>query len=551
MKKCLLVGPRFSEFSYWNYVDVCHLLDARYPAAPLGLVTLAALLPRDWDIRLLDCNAQELDLALFDWADIVMAGGMIPQQRALLALIELAHGRGKPIALGGPDPTSQPDVYGAADYLVLDEAEMTIPLFLADLAAGATHGVYRSAEKPDLSLTPAPRYDLLDLSNYLHVGVQFSRGCPFDCEFCDIIELYGRRPRTKGTEQVLKELDVLYGKGYRGHVDFVDDNFIGNKRNVKRFLPELAKWSREHDHPFYFSTEASLDLADDLELLGMMQAADFRYVFIGIETPEKDLLLLTQKKQNTRHPLGERIARIYQHGMIITAGFIVGFDTEKRSIADAMVNCIEETSIAMAMVGLLAALPNTQLTRRLAKEGRMLKDYSVMKPEDVDQATSGLNFVTSRPRVEILEDYASILSRVYAPKPYFRRVLATANRLGPGREFRWSLRAQAHVLRLLWRVSRRLGFNRETALPYWRTLFRVLSLRPRAMEGAGALMAMYIHFRKQTAFVLKGLAQKIERLRREGEDLPAVPCGTRPADQRLALVPSGAGLLEASRGRMT
>src|SRR3990170_5244122 len=271
MTKCLLVSPRFPDFSYWNYREVCELFGARYPSAPLGLVMAAALLPREWEIRLLDLNVREMDTALIDWADIVMAGGMIPQQRTLLSLIELCHARGRRIAVGGQDPTSQPEVYGTADYLVLDEGEMTIPTFLADLSAGATRGTYRSETKPDITQSPTPRFDLLELTKYLHVGVQFSRGCPFTCEFCDIIELYGRTPRTKTSPQVLRELECLRRLGYTGHVDFVDDNFIGHKKSVMAFLPDLLTWSREHGFPFYLSTEATVNLADDPTLLAMME----------------------------------------------------------------------------------------------------------------------------------------------------------------------------------------------------------------------------------------------------------------------------------------
>ena len=519
MNKCLLVSPQFSEYSYWNYREVCELFGARYPAAPLGLVTVAALLPQEWEIRLLDLNVREMDTALIDWADIVMAGGMISQQRSLLSLVELCHGRGKRIAVGGQDPTSQPDVYAAADFLVLDEGEMTVPEFLADLEAGATRGTYRSKEKPDVTQSPVPRFDLLDLTKYLHVGVQFSRGCPFNCEFCDIIELYGRKPRTKNPQQVLRELERLHRLGYRGHVDFVDDNFIGNKKNVMAFLPELLRWSRECGFPFYFSTEATINLADDPKLLAMMEAVDFRYVFVGIETPDKDLLLRTQKKQNIRHPIGDSVHRLYRHGMVVTAGFIVGFDGETRSAAESLVTCVEATGISMAMVGLLTALPNTQLTRRLAREGRLPDDYSLQRPGDVDQATSGLNFTPSRPRVEILEDYASIVRRLYSPKSYFDRVLRVAGLLRRRPKQLGSTRGRSKELAALGAVIWRLGFGRETAWYFWRNLLRILGTRPKNFEAAVHLMALFLHFRKQTLFVLDGLGRKIAQLRAEPEEM--------------------------------
>jgi radical SAM superfamily enzyme YgiQ (UPF0313 family) len=506
---CLLVAPRFSEFSYWNYREVCELFDARYPAAPLGLVTVAALLPREWDIRLLDLNVREMDTTLLEWADLVMAGGMLPQQRTLLALIDLCHAHGKRIAVGGQDPTSQPEIYGAADYLVLDEGEITVPMFLADLAAGATRGTYRATAKPDVSLSPTPRFDLLELDKYLHIGVQFSRGCPFNCEFCDIIELYGRTPRTKTPAQVLRELECLRALGYKGHVDFVDDNFIGNKKSVMAFLPELLAWSRARGFPFYFSTEASLNVADDPKLLAMMESVDFRYVFVGIETPDKELLVRTQKKQNTRNPIAEAVHRLHAHGMVVTAGFILGFDGESDAAAPSIVDCVQAAGIPMAMVGLLTALPNTQLTRRLAREGRLADGYARMLPEDVDQATTGLNFTPSRPRAEILRDFASVLRRLYAPRPYFDRVRDVAARLRRRPKQLGTTRGRKRELRALAVVVWRLGFARATAWYFWRNVVLVLATRPGNFEAAVHLMALFIHFDRHTAFVLDGLDRRL------------------------------------------
>ncbi|HSB71481.1 MAG TPA: B12-binding domain-containing radical SAM protein [Candidatus Methylomirabilis sp.] len=518
MMKCLLISPRFPDLSYWNYREVCELFGACYPAAPLGLATAAALLPREWDIRLLDLNVREMDTALLDWADIVMAGGMIPQQRSLTSLIDLCHDRGKRIAVGGQDPTSQPDIYATADYLVLDEGEMTIPKFLADLDAGARQGVYRSAEKPDVTQSPTPRFDLLELGKYLHVGIQFSRGCPLNCEFCDIIELYGRKSRTKTPEQVLRELDCLYQLGYRGHVDFVDDNFIGNKKAVMAFLPALLTWSRQRGFPFFFSTEATINLADDPALLGMLEALDFRYVFVGIETPDKDLLIRTQKKVNTRHPIVESVRRLNGHGMVVTAGFILGFDGETRNAAEAIAACVEGAGIPMAMVGLLMALPNTQLTRRLAREGRLPDGYAFQRPGDVDQSTMGLNFTPTRPRAEILGDFASLVSRLYSPKSYFGRVRTIARHLRRRPKQVGSFRGRWTEFAALAAVTWRLGFGRGTAWEFWRTVLAVLMTRPRNFEAAVHLMALFLHFRRQTRFVLDGLDRRIARHEAEPQE---------------------------------
>ena len=280
----LLVFPRFNPNSFWSLAPVCEVWGARCPAPPLGLITLAAMLPPGWNVRLINRNSEELTPADLGWADVVMTGGMLPQQDDTLALIELAHAHAKPIVVGGPDATSSPDAYRTADFLVLGEAEGVIQDFIKAWATGADRGVFEAPKfTADVTTTPIPRFDLLKFDHYLYIGVQFSRGCPFNCEFCDIIELYGRVPRAKSNAQMLAELHALYAAGYRGHVDFVDDNLIGNKKALKRFLPELAAWQKAHRYPFEFTTEASMNLADDRELLMMLREANFIGIFVGIE----------------------------------------------------------------------------------------------------------------------------------------------------------------------------------------------------------------------------------------------------------------------------
>jgi radical SAM superfamily enzyme YgiQ (UPF0313 family) len=374
MKKAtnaLLVFPKFNPNSFWNLQALCYIWGARFPAPPLGLITLAALLPASWNLRLVNRNAEELREADFAWADLVMTGGMLPQQEDALAVIALCKSHGKPVVVGGPDAMSSPETYAHADFLVLGEAEGLIDQLVAAWSDGARTGVFEGEKfQVDVTKSPTPRFDLLDFNHYIYIGVQFSRGCPFNCEFCDIIELYGRAPRTKTNEQMLAELDALYRLGYRGHVDFVDDNLIGNKKALKRFLPSLHAWQLARGYPFRFSTEASMNLADDAKLLAMLREANFFTVFVGIESPDTETLISMQKKQNTRRSLEDSVHRIYKAGMAVIAGFIVGFDSEKASVADAMVDCIVATSIPVCMVGLLTALPNTQLTRRLAEEHR-------------------------------------------------------------------------------------------------------------------------------------------------------------------------------------
>src|SRR5262249_34552797 len=264
------------------------------------------------------------------------------------------------------DPTSSPEVYGSADFRVLGEAEDVIQQFIEAWEAGERRGVFEAKRSQvDVTRSPIPRFDLIDFDHYLYICVQFSRGCPFNCEFCDIIELYGRVPRTKTNAQMLAELQALYDAGYRRHIDFVDDNLIGNKKALKRFLPALIEWQRKHGYPFQFSTEASINLADDAQLLAMLREANFFAIFVGIESPDNETLIKMQKKQNTRRDLGESVHKIYAAGMFVTAGFIIGFDTERGSIADGMIDCINATAIPNSMVGLLTALPSTQFGRRL------------------------------------------------------------------------------------------------------------------------------------------------------------------------------------------
>jgi len=422
----LLVCPRFHGRSFWDMSAHCAVFGAGIPAPPLGLITVAALLPPTWECRLVNRNTEELADADLDWADMIMTGGMIPQRPDTQTVIALAQARGKPVVVGGPDATSSPEAYAQADFQVLGEAEGIIDTFVAAWDAGSRIGVF-TAEKftIDVTRTPIARYDLLKRGQYMYYGVQFARGCPFTCEFCDIIELYGRVPRVKTIKQILSELETVYRLGYRGRLDFVDDNFIGNKKAVKAFLPHLIQWQKERGYPFEFSTEASINIADDDQLLALMRAANFSTVFVGIESPDPDTLISMQKKQNTRRVLADSVQKIYRAGMTVYAGFIVGFDSEKYGVADAMTALIEAAAIPVCMVGLLFALPNTQLTRRLEKEGRLLPPSHVSELAGLgagDQCAAGLNFHTARPRGDILDDLKRILQRIYDPAAYFGRV---------------------------------------------------------------------------------------------------------------------------------
>jgi radical SAM superfamily enzyme YgiQ (UPF0313 family) len=495
-KSCnaLLVCPRFEADTFWNFKRTSEVFGAKYPAPPLGLITLAALLPPSWPIRLINRNTEDLSDADLDWADLVLTGGMLPQGGDTLDIIDLCRARGKPVAVGGPSVTSSPDMYRTANFRVLGEAEGVIDQFVEAWEAGAREGSFEAEKfQVDVTKSPIPRFDLLKFDDYLHIGVQFSRGCPFTCEFCDIIELYGRVPRAKTNAQMLTELDELYRLGYRGHVDFVDDNLIGNKKAVKAFLPELAKWLEARDYPFEFTTEASLNLADDAELLVLLNRANFVGVFIGIESPDTATLIAMRKKQNTRRNIAQSVHTIYAAGLFVHAGFIIGFDSETQSAADAMVELIEEAAVPVCMVGLLYALPNTQLTRRLEKEGRMHAHFVRDDVKSADQCTMGLNFETVRPRQEIFADYVHILERIYDPVAFAGRLQRLAKMLdNSGRKQQTRTQHSRRGfgrLEMLHRVISNLPEPRDL---FRRTLSQCVASNPDSTSRIVLLMALYL-----------------------------------------------------------
>lgn len=505
MTKVLLIFPSFNPNSFWSFRSACEISGARWLAPPLGLITVAALLPQNWTYRLIDNNVEAATDADFAWADLVMTGGMLPQRFDTLATIKWAKAHATPICVGGPDATSSPHIYADADFLVLGEAEGIIDEFLRAWNSGGRSGRFEAAKfRADVAASPVPRYDLLTFKNYLYVGVQFSRGCPFNCEFCDIIELYGRVPRTKTNGQMLRELERLYELGLRGHVDFVDDNLIGNKKALKAFLPDLIAWQQRRKYPFKFSTEASINLADDPELLSMLRTANFFAVFIGIESPNTETLIATQKKQNTRRSLAESVYKIYDAGLFVIAGFIIGFDTEDDRIAVAMIDCIEETSIPVCMVGLLTALPNTQLTRRLEREGRLNAGFDDILRERGDQCTAGLNFMPLRPRRDILLDYTKVLAEIYKPRTYFERVSRSAaalkgSDLAVARDGEALARDLGFIMRL---AGRLITHERNLFLSFCRCVLASIRRNPSAVEYIVTMTALYLHLASFASHVI-------------------------------------------------
>jgi radical SAM superfamily enzyme YgiQ (UPF0313 family) len=444
---------------------------------------------------------------------------MYPQKAGMLKVINRAKRERKFVVAGGVDPSSQPDVYKEADALVLGEGEASIPLWLDSWRRGSAKGIFQTSQKPDVTLSAIPRFDLLRFGDYAHMSVQFSRGCPFMCEFCDIIELFGRVPRTKTPEQFVAELDCLYRLGFRGQVDVADDNFIGNKRNVKRMLVALKTWNKRRGNPFYFSTEASLNMADDRELLGLMRDAGFKYVFVGIETPDVDLLRLAKKHQNITGPIIQRVNTIYEFGIAVNGGFILGFDNEKPGSDQAIIQCIEDAGICKVQLALLTALPNTQLTRRLLREGRLLSRtgepiVSLEKglgPAEVcnqsDHLVSSLNFIPTRDRGEILREYANVLRTIHEPRRFMDRVLRTASKLRVQSSYHPPLKDFWRSLRAAVVLAVQMTRNPLTRSLFWRNVFHSLPLGLGHLEYVMRHMGLYLHLKRQSELVLTAIEE--------------------------------------------
>ncbi|MGB0561617.1 MAG: B12-binding domain-containing radical SAM protein [Spirulinaceae cyanobacterium] len=506
--RTLLIYPLFPK-SFWSFEKAVQLIGRKAFVPPLGLITVAAILPQDWEFRLVDRTVRDITEADWDWAELVMISGMIVQKPDMVAQIQEAKRRGKKVAVGGPYATSTPEVCQAAgaDYLVLDEGEITLPLFVAAIERGEESGVFRATEKPDVTITPIPRYDLLDMNAYAMMSVQFSRGCPFQCEFCDIIVLYGRKPRTKEPAQLLRELDRLFELGWRGAIFMVDDNFIGNKRNVKRLLAELKPWMAQKGYPFTFNTEASVDLAQDQELIDAMVACNFGSIFVGIETPDEDSLAVTKKFQNTRDPLSESIYKIQSSGIRVMAGFIIGFDGEKQGAGDRIVQFVEKCSIPLAIFSMLQALPDTALWHRLTKEGRLLDTSG-----DINQTTL-MNFVPTRPIEDIAAEHVRGFWALYEPEKFLDRTfrcyqtLAKAN--FPKKEYKVKKPFDWQVVKAGLIVFWKQGVVRSTRWKFWPYLLWMLRHNSGGVLSYLTICSQMEHFLEYRQLVKDGIEEQL------------------------------------------
>jgi radical SAM superfamily enzyme YgiQ (UPF0313 family) len=491
----LLLYPLFPK-SFWSFEKMLDLIDRKVMLPPLGLVTVAAILPQEWNFKLVDRNVRDVTEEEWDWADTVIMSAMIVQKEDMLAMIEESKRRGKLVGVGGPYPTALSGEVAEADYLILDEGEMTLPMFVEAVKNGEKSGVFRAknGERPDVTTTPVPRFDLLQLDAYGEMSVQFSRGCPFQCEFCDIIVLYGRKPRTKNPEQILAELQCLYDLGWRRSIFMVDDNFIGNKRNVKLFLKQLQPWMVEHGFPFSFSTEASVDLANDQEMLDMMVACNFGAVFLGIETPDEESLAMTQKFQNTRDSLSESVEKIAKSGIRVMAGFIIGFDGEKAGAGQRIVNFVEKTAIPTALFSMLQALPDTALWHRLIKENR-LRSQAV---ETAGSQTSLMNYIPTRPLEDIAREYVEAFWDLYEPSKFLGRTYRHFLMLGeanyPKKENSTKQKVEWVTIRALFTICWRQGLVRNTRWQFWNCLIKMTIKNPGGLSSYLSTCALAEHF---------------------------------------------------------
>lgn len=504
----LLISPEFVP-SFFSLDEIAGFLGRKTTHVPLGLVTVAALLPQDWDLRVVDCNVNPVSQEDWDWADLVMISGMITQRWSQDELIREAKRQGKAVAVGGPFATSVPDspLQSGADFLVLDEGEVTIPMFLQALERGESKGTFSAAgQQADMTMSPIPRFDLLKLEDYMECSVQFARGCPFLCEFCDIPMLFGRVPRAKKPEQVVAELDYLRQLGWDRAVMIADDNFIGNKKLAMELLAELKVWQEKNGYATTLSTEASLNIADDDKLLDAMLKAGFRTIFVGIESPDVDSLIGIKKKQNCKGPMIDRINKIYDYGFRIVAGMIMGFDGEKPGADRRIADFVQQASIPIVMVNMLSALPNTPLTKRLEQEQRIWF-------EDSSRGAAMPNFTLTRPLKEVIEEYVRCLKTIYDPSVFLDRaydlcVISKKNNLRKRKKNLRSIKELKAAFILVYRQ----GFKYPSRFKFWSYCVKLLYKNPSLFRRFVSCCGEFEHFYAYSNKIEKRIWNEYEAL---------------------------------------
>jgi radical SAM superfamily enzyme YgiQ (UPF0313 family) len=485
----LLVYPRYPD-TFWSFRHALKFISKKANFPPLGLLTVAAMLPAEWEKKVVDLNVNPLRDEDIEWADFLFISSMVVQKDSAKEVIARCNKLNTKVVAGGPLFTTGYEEFAGVDHFVLGEAEVTLPQFLADLSKGCPEHIYYSDERPDISKTPIPLWSLINMKNYSAMSLQYSRGCPFDCDFCDIIVLNGHTPRTKGSQQMVAELDALYRRGWRGSLFIVDDNFIGNKKKLKaETLPAMIQWSKKHKYPFLFFTEASINLADDEELMDLMSEAGFNRVFIGIETPNEDSLVECNKYQNRNRDMSAAVKKIQNHGFEVQGGFIIGFDSDPLSIFKKQIDFIQKTGIVTAMVGLLNAPKGTKLYHRLKKENRLLKNFTG------DNTDFSINFIPKMKYETLLAGYKHVLDTIYSPRHYYERVVAFLKEYKPRRAAGINKLKLSHVIGFFKGIWY-LGIRYKGRRYFWRLLITTLIKRPRHFGISVGLSASGFHFYK-------------------------------------------------------
>jgi radical SAM superfamily enzyme YgiQ (UPF0313 family) len=485
--KVLFVYPEYPD-TFWSFKYVLKFISKKAAFPPLGLLTIGSMVPEKWQKKLVDLNVEPLEDAHLDWADMVFISAMIVQQKSAQEIIDRCRTHGKKIVAGGPAFTTQHEEFTGVDHFVLNEAEITLPLFLNDLEQGRPKKVYTSSTRPDIAATPIPLWSLINIHDYATLAIQYSRGCPYNCEFCDIVIMNGRRPRVKTPEQMKKEFQALHDAGWRKSVFIVDDNFIGNRQEVKKMLPALIDWQKGHNYPFTLLTEASTDLANDEDLMQMMSSANFFKVFLGLETPDNESLKECGKYQNSSRNLVEAVHDIHRHGMQVMGGFIVGFDNDTESIFEAQITFIQQIGVVTAMVGVLTALPQTRLWHRLKAEGRLLSGATGENTDGV------LNFMPKM-GVEALNDgYKKILSSIYSHKQYYQRINTFIENYTPTAISKLQKQDIIAFFKSVWRI----GIVSRARFHYWKLLIRTFFKKRMALPIAVELAIYGLHYEKIT-----------------------------------------------------
>jgi radical SAM superfamily enzyme YgiQ (UPF0313 family) len=482
----LLVYPQFPD-TFWSFKHALKFVRKKSSSPPLGLLTVAAMLPSTWEKRLVDMNVQSLQQSDIGWADMVLISAMTIQRQSAEKVIAQALAADKTIVAGGPLFTAEPEGFPDVDHLILNEAEITLPLFLSDLGRGKPERVYETDEYADITKTPVPQWDLIDLRHYDSLSLQFTRGCPFNCDFCNVTALLGHRMRLKTTKQLIAELDQIYALGWRRGIFIVDDNFIGNKRILKQdVLPAMIEW-RKGKKGCRFVTEASINLSDDDELIDLMVKAGFTQVFIGIETPDDLALAECSKSQNRNRDLVSSVKKLQQKGLQVMGGFIVGFDSDDETIFERMIEFIQESGIVTAMVGLLQAPIGTELYQRMLRDGRIKNAYS---GDNVDGET---NIIPKMDKDVLKKGYRKILDSIYSAKGYYERVRTFLQDYHPARH---AVTLQWDEINALMRSILEIGIKSKERWHYWKLFFWTLFKFPEKFPLAITFTIYGYHFRK-------------------------------------------------------